>query len=172
MDTPAVHRGPRDLQERLAALDADVRRGEHERMERWHQRVAGTDYALSAANLAAYLAFRRHEMRDTQEQLAALGLSSLGRLEANVRAGIASVRLALDALLGEPPEPGRIERLGRLRTAQRRLLSERTAALLGPEPPGRFTRIMVTLPVRARAATSYSAWSLRAWMWRASTPPR
>ena len=149
MDTPAVHRGPRDLQERLAALDADVRRGEHERMERWHQRVAGTDYALSAANLAAYLAFRRHEMRDTQEQLAALGLSSLGRLEANVRASIASVRLALDALLGEPPEPGRIERLGRLRTAQRRLLSERTAALLGPEPPGRFTRIMVTLPGEA-----------------------
>ncbi len=149
MDTPAVRPGLRDLRERLTALDADVRRGERERMERWHERVVGTDYALSAANLAAYLAFRRHDMRDAQDQLAALGLSSLGRLEANVRVSISSVRLALDALLGEPPEPGRIERLGRLRATQRRLLSERTVALLGPEPPGRFTRIMVTLPGEA-----------------------
>lgn len=139
----------RHLRERLAALDADVRRGERERMECWHERVAGTDYALSAANLAAYLAFRRHDVRDMQEELAALGLSSLGRLEANVRASIASVRLALDALLGEPPEPGRVERLGWLRASQRRLLAERTAALLGPEPHGRFTRVMVTLPGEA-----------------------
>ncbi len=118
-------------------------------MEHWHERVAGTDYALSAANLAAYLAFRHHDVRDIQADLATLGLSSLGRLEANVRAGIASVSLALDALIGEAPEPDRLERLGRLRASQRRLLVERTAALLGPEPAERFTRIMVTLPGEA-----------------------
>jgi pyruvate kinase len=149
MDSQRDHPSLRDLRARLAALEADVRRGEHERMERWHERVAGTDYALSAANLAAYLAFRHHDVRDIQDDLATLGLSSLGRLEANVRAGIASVSLALDALLGEVPEPDRLERLGRLRASQRRLLSERTAALLGPQPGQRFTRIMVTLPGEA-----------------------
>jgi pyruvate kinase len=149
MDSQRDRPSLRDLRTRLTTLEADVRRGEHERMERWHERVAGTDYALSAANLAAYLAFRHHDVRDIQDGLATLGLSSLGRLEANVRAGIASVSLALDALLGEPPEPDRLERLGRLRASQRRLLSERTAVLLGTEPARRFTRIMVTLPGEA-----------------------
>jgi pyruvate kinase len=138
-----------ELRARLAALDDTVKHGERERMVRWRERVEGTEYALSAANLAAYLAFRQHDVRDIQSDLTTLGLSSLGRLEANVRAGIASVRLALDALLGEPPEPDRLERLGRLRATQRRLLAERTAALLGPEPARRFTRIMVTLPGEA-----------------------
>jgi pyruvate kinase len=118
-------------------------------MDLWRERVGGSDYALSAANLAAYLALRQHDIRDMQADLATLGLSSLGRLEANVRAGLASVRVALDALVGEPPEPDRLERLGVLRATQQRLLVERTRALLGPDPEGRFTRIMVTLPGEA-----------------------
>jgi len=109
----------------------------------------GSDYALSAANLAAYLAFRQHDVRDIQDDLATLGLSSLGRLEANTRAGIASVRIALDALLGEAPAPDRLERLSVLRATQRGLLAERTTTLLGPEPAGRVTRVMVTLPGEA-----------------------
>ena len=137
------------LRERLADLDAKVRRDERTRMQTWHGRVSGSDYALSAANLAAYLALRQHDVRDIQASLATLGLSSLGRLEANVRAGIASVRLALDALLGQPPEPDRLARLSMLRATQRRLLVGRTKTLLGPEPQGRFTRIMVTLPGEA-----------------------
>ena len=143
MDTPAVRRSLRDLRERLAALDADVRRGEHARTERWHRRVVGTDYALSAANLAAYLAFRRHDMRDTQDQLAALGLSSLGRLEANVRVSIASVRLALDALLGEPPD----------RAASKRLCGLR-APSVASSPSGRPRS-----SGRSRPGASRSSWS-------------
>jgi pyruvate kinase len=149
VETQADRLSLRDLRARLATLEADVRRGEHERMARWHERIAGTGYALSAANLAAYLAFRHHDVRDIQDGLATLGLSSLGRTEANVRAGIASVALALDALLGEPPDPERLERLGTLRASQRSLLSERSAVLLGPQPAQRFTRIMVTLPGEA-----------------------
>jgi hypothetical protein len=106
MEDQRDHPSLRDLRARLASLEADVRQGEHERLERWHARVAGTDYALSAANLAAYLAFRHHDVRDIQDGLATLGLSSLGRLEANVRAGIASVALALDALLGHRSSNG------------------------------------------------------------------
>src|SRR5450432_111323 len=36
----------------------------------------------SARNLLHYVAFRRHDVRDLQGQLSALGLSSLGRSEA------------------------------------------------------------------------------------------
>ena len=36
----------------------------------------------SARNLLHYVAFRRHDIRDLQGQLSALGLSSLGRSEA------------------------------------------------------------------------------------------
>jgi hypothetical protein len=37
--------------------------------------------------LIHYLALRRHDIRRLQEQLAALGLSSLGRMESHVLAG-------------------------------------------------------------------------------------
>ena len=122
----------------LASLDADVKVKERERLARWHERVADSDYALSAANLAAYLAFRQHDVRGLQADLATFGLSSLGRLEPNVRAGIASVRVALDALLGEAPEPDLIGRLGSLRAAQRRLLAERSwRSSVLRRPPGR-----------------------------------
>ena len=53
--------------------------------------MRGSAYAGSAANLAAYLAFRLHDVREIQEELAVLGLSSLGRTESHVRAGIAAV---------------------------------------------------------------------------------
>jgi pyruvate kinase len=133
----------------LQVLDRAVRDGERERIARWHARVSGSPYALSAANLAAYLAFRQHDIRELQDELAGLGLSSLGRLEANVRTSIASVRLAVDALLGAPPDPSHLARLGRLRVGQRQALADRTAALLGPAPEGRRTRVMVTLPGEA-----------------------
>ena len=38
----------------------------------------------SAANLMHYVALRRHDVRQIQEQLAILGLSSLGRAESHV----------------------------------------------------------------------------------------
>jgi len=139
----------RSLQERLATLDADVRRGERERLAGWQWRLAGSSYTGSAANLAAYLAFRQHDVRDIQDELAVLGLSSLGRAEANVRAGIAAVRAALDAILGDAVSPARITRISRLRDTRSRVLGDRTLALLGPEPPERRCRVMVTLPGEA-----------------------
>src|SRR5208337_1823613 len=45
----------------------------------------------SAANLLHYLALRRHDVRQLQEKLASLGLSSLGRTEAHVMATINAV---------------------------------------------------------------------------------
>jgi pyruvate kinase len=45
----------------------------------------------SAYNLVHYLAVRRHDVRDLQDELTRLGLSSLGRLEAHVMASLQAV---------------------------------------------------------------------------------
>jgi len=146
MTPPTVPARYRSLQERLASLDADVRAGERARLAGWRPRLTGSPYAGSAANLAAYLALREHDVRGLQDELAVLGLSSLGRAEPSVRAGIAAVRAALDAILGDASSPARITRLSRLRDAQSQVLGARTDVLLGPEPPDRRCRVMVTMP--------------------------
>ena len=104
----------------------------------------------SAANLVHYVALRRHDVRQIQEQLAALGLSSLGRAEAHVLG-------ALDAVLGilyrmvdgdRGTLPGREGSPVRF-TDGKALLERHTADLLGPKPPYRKVRIMVTMPEEA-----------------------
>ena len=151
MTRPAASLQVRRLQQRLESLEIDVRRGERARLAKWRPRLVGSAYAGSAANLAAYLAFRHHDIRDIQDELAVLGLSSLGRTEAHVRSGIAAVDAALGAFLGDAASLAWLARIGRLREAQVRLLEERTAALLGPERPERRTRVMVTLSEEAAA---------------------
>ena len=54
------------------------------------------EFRDSARNLVHYLALRRSDLRDLQEILLGLGLSSLGRAERNV---LGSVRAVLDALI-------------------------------------------------------------------------
>jgi len=56
-----------------------------------------------ALNLVHYLALRQADIRDLQESLAALGLSSLGRVERDV---IASIRAVLTALQTMSPAAG------------------------------------------------------------------
>ena len=48
----------------------------------------------SAVNLLHYLALRDHDIRELQERLAALGLSSLGRTEAHVLSAVRTVMSA------------------------------------------------------------------------------
>ena len=137
------------LLERLDALGAVVRDGERARLAGWRPRLRGSGYAGGAANLAAYLAFRQHDVREIQGELAVLGLSSLGRTESHVRAGLAAVSAALGAVLGDDASLARAIRVGRLCSAQDGLLDAAAAALLGPEPADRRTRVMVTLPGEA-----------------------
>ena len=107
----------------------------------------------SARNLAHYLALRRHDVRQLQSQLALLGLSSLGRTESHVLNAVQTVHRVLNALLGTngslpcPEEPA-VE-IGE----GTELLEANTDALLGPAPPGRKVRIMVTMS--SDAATDY-----------------
>jgi pyruvate kinase len=107
----------------------------------------------SARNLAHYLALRRHDIRQLQSQLALLGLSSLGRTESHVFTAVQTVHRVLNALLGTngslpcPAEPA-VE-IGE----GTELLEANADALLGPPPPGRKVRIMVTMS--SDAATDY-----------------
>lgn len=102
----------------------------------------------SAANLVDYLSLRTYDIREFQHELARLGLSSLGRCEAHVRASIDAVRDAVAGLLGqdrpaaEPPDLS-ID-------AGREHLARRAEELLGPVGSDeRAVRIMVTMPPEA-----------------------
>jgi pyruvate kinase len=106
------------------------------------------NYRDSARNLLHYLVLRRHDLRPLQLRLAALGLSSLGRAESYVLATFDAVMDALRRLAQLPWEPHQEVAAVDFATGQR-LLSEHTDALLGPAPPGRGVRIMVTMPSEA-----------------------
>lgn len=104
-------------------------------------------YRPSARNLLHYLSLRQHDIRPLQEDLAALGLSSLGVSEPHALASLNSVIGVLERLAGESPteaaSPPVDFRSGPL------LLRDHARALLGPEPLRRAVRIMVTMPSEA-----------------------
>lgn len=109
-------------------------------------------YAEGARNLVHYLALRETDIRDLQENLAKLGLSSLGRAERNVMASIAAVRIALQHFSpgsNAAPVPGR-ESL-ELRNAG---VDQHQKAVLGDSTANRDVSIMVTLP--SDAASNYA----------------
>jgi pyruvate kinase len=106
-----------------------------------------------AANLLHYLALRRHDIRELQERLAALGLSSLGRTESHV---LSAVRTVVDVLTRQDranPAPVPVPESSSQRTEGRSLLDRNTEILLGPASENRKVRIMVTMP--SEAATRY-----------------
>jgi pyruvate kinase len=105
-------------------------------------------YQKSAQNLAHYVALRHHDLRPLQQELAELGLSSLGRAEAHVMATIDAVLSATHAITGRPWN--RVTPALEFREGNK-LLRQHAEALLGPEPRGRAVRIMVTMPTEAAA---------------------
>lgn len=104
-----------------------------------------------AANLAAYLALRRRDLRPLQHRLALLGLSSLGRAESHVLASVDAVLSMLHCALGRTWQPSPPVRSDFDQGSA--LLDEQAEALLGSSAPGRGVRIMVTMP--AEAADDY-----------------
>lgn len=59
-------------------------------------------YKLSARNLIHYLALRRHDIRELQNDLRLLGLSSLGGIEPHVMASLNAVLMTLYNLVDHP----------------------------------------------------------------------
>jgi pyruvate kinase len=95
---------PRAAAELLAVLRrlrAEVSAEAETTLEGWRRPFARHAFKLSAPNLAHYLALRRRDLRDLQDELTLLGLSSLGRLEARVLANLDAVIAALAPLCGE-----------------------------------------------------------------------
>jgi pyruvate kinase len=103
----------------------------------------------SARNLVHYLGVRRLDVRELQDELGRLGLSSLGRMEAHVMASLQAVLVALHALRNEAvpdevaaPPPIQFD-------AGDALLAQHADAILGPARRAGGTRIMVTMPGEA-----------------------
>jgi pyruvate kinase len=124
---------------RRAVVDSEV--ALESRIEHIHP-----TYLKSARNLAHYIALRHHDIRSLQEELAQLGLSSLGRAEAHVMATLDAVLAAVHGLARRPRQ--HLPRALDFREGNR-LLGEHTETLLGPNPPNRAVRIMVTVPSEA-----------------------
>lgn len=110
--------------------------------------------APSIRNFIHYLALRQQDIRPLQEDLARLGLSSLGRAEAHALYSVEAVLHALGALTGRP-EPVPEARGAPGFDAGPAFLGEQADALLGPRPAGRDVRIMVTLPAEAASELSF-----------------
>jgi pyruvate kinase len=131
------------------------------------------DHRDSARNLVHYVALRQHDLRDLQEQLAQLGLSSLGRSESRVRTSLLNVsRRAHEslALRGDANAERVRVRLEReidaclaWQTATD-YLHQHTRDILGPRPDDRHIYIMVTAPSAKEADRAWMAKLLRAGM--------
>jgi pyruvate kinase len=109
-------------------------------------------HRTSAANLAHYLGLRKQDIRPLQLELAALGLSSLGRCEGHVRD---TLHRLCAWLAGQPGEAaGAGDPLDWAKAEV--LLHENTRALFGPRPADRHVYIMVTAPDAADATPAWA----------------
>jgi len=106
------------------------------------------EYRDSARNLIHYLTLRQVDLRPQQEQLAWLGLSSLGRSESHVLANLDKVLGLLHRLTNQSWQDKSAEDPAGSASG-RELLKKHTFGLLGPAPANRPVRIMVTLPTEA-----------------------
>ena len=109
-------------------------------------------HRLSAANLAHYLGLRKQDVRSLQLELAALGLSSLGRCEGHVRDTLLRLAAWLSGQRGDAT--GAADLLDWAKAEA--LLHENTRALFGPRPVGRHVYIMVTAPDAADATPGWA----------------
>ncbi len=100
-------------------------------------------YAEAARNLIHYLELRRHDLRAVQEELASLGLSSLGRCEGDVRQALENV-LRILRRLGNLPAPPPAEPGG-----GDQALARHSCRLLGKPADPDGASILVTLPAAA-----------------------
>jgi len=146
-----------ELELELAHLREAVGAGQRALLARWRAQIAGTAFAVDAANLAAYIAFRRQDLRSLQDRLSETGLSSLGRCEGHVLATLEAVATALAALsgMGAPGQADALQRIARANRQGDNRLKQHTLRLLGAAPKHRRNRIMVTLPTAAASDSRF-----------------
>ena len=103
----------------------------------------------SARNLVHYLSLRRHDIRELQQDLGRLALTSLGRLESHVLATLDALMALLHKLAGQSWEEPAIEETFAEFDSGSALLEKHTVESLGEAPVDRNVRIMVTMPSEA-----------------------
>ena len=127
----------------LSTIRADMFEAEQRFLRDWAE--IPEERRRSARNLLHYLALRKRDLRSLQDQLAALGLSSLGRAESQA---LESVQAVLDLVRQLAPAANGGHSANGFGDG-RALLATHTRDLLGPDPSGRAVRIMVTMPGQA-----------------------
>src|SRR5271165_5181078 len=103
----------------------------------------------SARNLVHYMGLRRHDLRELQEDLGRLALSSLGRLESHVIATLDALMALLYKLADKKWRGRAIEETFAEFDSGSALLEKHAVESLGQAPGNRNVRIMVTMPSEA-----------------------
>lgn len=137
------------LIDRLNELSAAIHAEAQKILAEYAQRSQDFQITSSSYNLAHYLALRRHDLRQLQEDLAEAGVSSLGRCEAHVMATLDQVISTLQFGHLNPQQPSTAKNGYPSYKEGRALLEHNSTRLFGPKPDSRNTRIMVTLPTEA-----------------------
>ena len=91
----------RELLSQLMELRTQVQSDGDALFNKWKGGIKRENFAVSAKNLAEYLALRKNDLRELQSELIPLGLSSLGRLEARVMPTLDSVVASCARIAGE-----------------------------------------------------------------------
>ncbi len=160
-----------DVASRLGVLEQGLRRLERSMQDA----IEGVPVAQrdSAKNLVHYMALRQHDLRELQQELSRLGLSSLGRSESCVLRAVLEVSTRVrEALAQQGHEDGRgelsrlcEEREGSMSwAAARGYLHQHTHDIFGLRPANRHIYIMVTAPSAKEADRAWMVTLLRAGM--------
>lgn len=143
MDT-AEFKSPEELYDEIKKLYDYITETGGKNYSQWEDQIEREEFRSSAKNLLFYLALRQKDIRQIQNELIPLGLSSLGRLESKTLATLESVLAALEMITGFerqfsfPPREEFFE--------GREILEKNAEEILGERPDDYRTRIMVTMP--------------------------
>jgi len=113
--------------------------------------AVAAEHRRGAVNLVHYTTLRQHDLRELQNDLMDLGVTSLATTEAHVRAKVHAARNVLAALRGDPG-PWELDAINRALDEGDEILAAKSDAIFGPMRPDRPTRIMVTFPSEAADA--------------------
>ena len=131
---------------RLETLLEEFARAEVEHAEVLSAVASG--HRRGAANLVHYTALRTHDLRELQNDLMDMGVTSLATTEAHVRAKVRAACNVLAALRGDKG-PWNLDAINEALDEGDRILDAKSDANFGRMRPGRPTRIVVTLPTEA-----------------------
>jgi len=138
------------LLERILELKCQAEEKANRRLTQFQEFFPQGEFSASAYNLAYYLALREVDLREIQEELSILGISSLGRGEAHIADNLDKVINLLCYLSNKVDSTACHPKSNDLHYANGQgYLTKHTCNLLGDPINNREVRIMVTLPGEA-----------------------